>query len=128
MLGVGFLAFLLGAAGWVLARRGRLETSRRYLRWMVFAAALPFIANSAGWIFTEMGRQPWVVFGMLKTSDAGSPSVSTAEVLITLIGFTLLYGVLAMIAGRIFLDKARHGPDPAPAEREEGEPDLALAY
>ena len=128
MLGVGFLAFLLGAVGWWFARRGKLETSRRYLRWMVFAAALPFIANSAGWIFTEMGRQPWVVFGMLKTSDAGSPSVSTAEVLITLIGFTLLYGVLAVIAGRIFLDKARHGPDPAPGEREEGEPDLALAY
>ena len=95
MLGVGFLVFLLGALGWWFAHRGRLEGSRRYLRWMVPAAILPFLANSAGWVFTEMGRQPWVVFGMLKTDDAGSPSVSTAEVLITLIGFTLLYGVLA---------------------------------
>jgi cytochrome d ubiquinol oxidase subunit I len=128
MLGVGFLAFLLGAYGWWQARRGRLAASRRYLRWMVPAAALPFLANSAGWVFTEMGRQPWVVFGMLKTSDAGSPSVSTAEVLITLIGFTALYGVLALIAGRIFLDEARHGPDLEDHEREEGEPDLELAY
>ena len=128
MLGVGFLAFVLGAVGWWLARRGRLETSRRYLGLMVPAVVLPFLANSAGWVFTEMGRQPWVVFGMLKTEEAGSPSVSTAEVLITLIGFTALYGVLALIAGRIFLDKARHGPDPEDTEREEGEPDLALAY
>jgi len=128
MLGIGFLAAVLGFAGWWLVRRGRLAASRRYLKLMVFGAALPFIANSAGWIFTEMGRQPWVVFGMLKTSDASSPSVSTAEVLITLIGFTLLYGVLAVIAGRIFLEKARKGPDPDDAEKEAGEPDLGLAY
>ena len=128
MLGIGFLSFLLGALGWWLAHRGRLESTRWYLKMMVAAVALPFLANSAGWIFTEMGRQPWVVFGMLRTSDAGSPAVSTAEVLITLIGFTLLYGVLAVIAGRIFLEKARKGPDPAEPEKEEGEPDLALAY
>jgi cytochrome d ubiquinol oxidase subunit I len=128
MLGVGFVAFLLGAVGWWLARRGKLESSRRFLKLMVFAAVLPFIANSAGWIFTEMGRQPWAVFGLLRTNDAGSPAVSTAEVLITLVGFTLLYGVLAFIAGRIFLNRARKGPDPIDADREEDEPDLALAY
>ena len=129
MLGVGFLAAVLGFAGWWLIRRGKLTDSRRYLKLMVFGAALPFIANTAGWIFTEMGRQPWVVFGMLKTNDAGSPAVSTAEVLITLVGFTLLYGVLAVIAGRIFLEKARKGPDPDDdTEKEAGEPDLGLAY
>ena len=129
MLGVGFLAAVLGFAGWWLIRRGKLTDSRRYLKLMVFGAALPFIANTAGWIFTEMGRQPWVVFGMLKTNDAGSPAVSTAEVLITLVGFTLLYGVLAVIAGRIFLEKARKGPDSEDdIEKEEGEPDLGLAY
>jgi cytochrome d ubiquinol oxidase subunit I len=141
MLGIGFLAAALGFFGWYLIRRGKLESSRRYLKFMVFGAALPFIANSMGWIFTEMGRQPWVVFGMLKTSDAGSPAVSTAEVLITLIGFTLLYAVLAIIAGRIFLEKARKGADePADAGgaeaayggdgagESESEDDLALAY
>ena len=129
MLGIGFLAFLLGATGWWLGRRGRLESSRRYLKLMVFGAALPFIANSAGWVFTEMGRQPWVVFGLLKTHDANSPSVSSAEVAITLIGFTLLYGVLAVIAGRIFFTTARKGPEPEGSTGEEDdEPDLALAY
>ena len=131
MLGIGMLAALLGIAGWWLSRRGKLDSSRRYLKLMVFAAALPFLANTAGWIFTEMGRQPWVVFGMLKTSDAGSPSVSTAEILITLVGFTLLYAVLAVIAGRIFLEKARKGPDPEGGDgdgTDSTHDDLALAY
>jgi cytochrome bd ubiquinol oxidase subunit I len=74
-----------------------------------------------------MGRQPWAVFGLLKTSDADSPSVSTAEVLITLIGFTLLYGVLAAIAGRIFVKTARKGPVEEGAAEEPGQ-ELALAY
>jgi cytochrome d ubiquinol oxidase subunit I len=138
MLGIGFLSAALGFFGWWLIRRGKLESSRRFLKLMVFGAALPFIANSMGWIFTEMGRQPWVVFGMLKTSDAGSPAVSTAEVLITLIGFTLLYAVLALIAGKIFVEKARKGVgepgDTGGAEAAYGEgggesdDDMALAY
>ena len=121
---------MLGFVGWWLIRKNKLEESRPYLKLMVFGAALPFIANTAGWIFTEMGRQPWVVFGMLKTSDAGSPAVSTFEVLVTLIGFTLLYLVLAIIAGRIFLEKAKKGPDPEkePGEEDTREDDLALAY
>src|SRR5581483_8667228 len=127
MIGCDVLMLLLGAYGWWRLARGDLTERRRFLRVLVPAAALPFIASATGWTFTEMGRQPWVVFGLLKTSDAGSPSVSTAEVLITLIGFTLLYGVLAAIAGRVFLRTARKGAA-APAEGKEGEPDLALAY
>ncbi|MBN1530462.1 MAG: cytochrome ubiquinol oxidase subunit I [Thermoleophilaceae bacterium] len=127
MLGVGFVVLLLGAVGLWLWRRGKLVTSRRYLKLMVAAAALPFLANSAGWIFTEMGRQPWVVFGLLKTDVANSPSVSVAEVLITLIGFTLLYGVLAVIAGRVFLESARKGPV-AEGEAEAPGSELALTY
>jgi cytochrome d ubiquinol oxidase subunit I len=127
MLGVGFLVVILGAIGLWLWRKGTLSASPRYLRVMVVASVLPFVANSAGWIFTEMGRQPWVVFGLLKTNDAGSPSVSTAEVLITLVGFTLLYGVLAVIAGRIFLENARKGPLPE-GEAERPGAELGLAY
>ena len=127
MLGVGFLVALLGLVGLWLWRKGTLATSRRFLRLMVFASVLPFVANSAGWIFTEMGRQPWVVFGLLKTDAAGSPSVSTTEVLVTLVGFTLLYGVLAVIAGRVFLDNARKGPVPE-GEAEGPGADLGLAY
>ena len=127
MLGVGFLVALLGLVGLWLWRKGTLVESPRFLRLMVFASVLPFVANSAGWIFTEMGRQPWVVFGLLKTDVAGSPSVGTGEVLVTLVGFTLLYGVLALIAGRVFLDNARKGPVPEGAAEAPGA-DLGLAY
>jgi cytochrome d ubiquinol oxidase subunit I len=127
MIGCAVLMFLLGAYGWWQARRGTLEQSRRFLRWAVPAAVLPFIASLTGWTFTEMGRQPWVVFGLLKTHAAGSPSVSTAEVLISLVGFTLLYGVLAAIAGRVFFQTARKGPVEEGKADEPGQ-ELALAY
>jgi cytochrome d ubiquinol oxidase subunit I len=127
MIGCAVLMFLLGAYGWWRMRRGKLEQSRRFLQLAVLAAVLPFIASLTGWTFTEMGRQPWVVFGLLKTPDGDSPSVSTAEVLITLVGFTLLYGVLAIIAGRIFFKTARKGPVEAGKADEPGQ-ELALAY
>jgi cytochrome d ubiquinol oxidase subunit I len=85
--------------------------SRLLLLVIVWGAALPYLANSAGWIFTEMGRQPWLVYGVLRTADGVSPGVSTATVLVSLIGFTLLYGGLAVIALRLFL---RHGRDDIP--------------
>ncbi len=116
------------ASAGTCSRKGKLESSKRFLQFAVLAAALPFIANTFGWIFTEMGRQPWVVFGMLKTSDANSPAVSSAEVWITLVGFTLLYGVLAVFAGRIFLKIARKGTPDAPEPDDGGKPDLVLAY
>ena len=135
MVGAGTAIILLTAIGWWLIRRRRLHDSRWWLKLAIPAVALPFIANSAGWIFTEMGRQPWVVQGLLSTDDAVSPTVSTAQVLLTLIGFTVLYGVIALIAGRLFLREAKHGPEPArdpdelppPAPTPET-PDLALAY
>ncbi len=127
MLGVGFFLVLFGALGLWLWRKGTLTESRRFLKLAVAAVVLPFVASSAGWVFTEMGRQPWVVFGLLKTTDAGSPSVSSAEVAITLVGFTLLYGALALIAARIFLGYVRKGPEPGGEDAEEGS-ELGLAY
>jgi cytochrome d ubiquinol oxidase subunit I len=128
MVGAGVVMFLIAAFGVVQQRRGRLGASRRYLWLLIGAAALPFIANSTGWIFTEMGRQPWVVFGLLKTDDAGSPTVSSAQVVLTLVGFTLLYAVLGAIGGRLFVREAAHGPAsevPAPTSDR---PDLVLTY
>jgi cytochrome d ubiquinol oxidase subunit I len=128
MMGAGVLTFLLGMWALIKLRRGELVGRTTVLRLLVPATALPFIANSAGWIFTEMGRQPWVVFGLLKTADSNSPTVSTAMVATTLIGFTLLYTVLGIVGLKLFLKEAKHGPadeiEPAEAEK----PDLALAY
>jgi len=132
MIGAGIAIMVLTAIGLVLQRRRRLQVSRRWLKVMVPAVLLPPIANTSGWIFTEMGRQPWVVQGLLKTDDAVSPAVSGTEVAITLIGFTVLYGVLAVVAGRLAFKAIRTGPPPEHEPSAEGEttekPDLALAY
>ena len=108
---------------------GRLGSSRRFLRLTTWAIALPLIANSAGWVFTEMGRQPWVVQGLLQTRDAVSPSVSAWEVGITLAGFTLLYGVLAVVDAWLMARYAKVVPEP-PAEGsdEAAGGELAMAY
>jgi cytochrome d ubiquinol oxidase subunit I len=77
----------------------------------LFAALLlPYIANSAGWIFTEMGRQPWVVWEVLKTADAVSPNVSFGMVLFSLITFTLLYGALMIVDVWLLARFAKAGP------------------
>jgi cytochrome d ubiquinol oxidase subunit I len=108
------------------ARRGRLLERRRLLWLLLPAAALPFIANTAGWVFTEMGRQPWVVQGLLRTSDAVSPTVGSASIVISLAGFTLLYGVLAVIGFALFARTAAGGPSAAADDKSTS--DLAIAY
>ncbi|HET7567550.1 MAG TPA: cytochrome ubiquinol oxidase subunit I, partial [Gaiellaceae bacterium] len=114
MAGLGFLAVLIGAAGLWLARTpGRLERSSRFLRVAVWAIALPLVANLAGWLFTEIGRQPWIVQGLLLTKDAVSPSVGAWSVGLTLAGFTLLYGLLAVVEAALMIRAAQAGPDPA---------------
>ena len=87
-----------------VALRDGVPGARWYLRVMPWAIALPYIANSTGWIFTEVGRQPWIVFGLQKTADAVSPSVGVGEVLFSLVAFTLVYGVL-MAADVVLLRK-----------------------
>ena len=115
MTGIGFLVALISGLGLLLLWQGRLERSRRYLRLCAYGIALPILANTAGWLFTEMGRQPWVVQGLLKTSDAVSPSVSAWEVGVTLAGFTLLYGVLAAVDGWLMFRYSKSAPPEAPA-------------
>jgi cytochrome bd ubiquinol oxidase subunit I len=128
MIGAGTAIFILTLIGLWLARRGKLETSRRYLGLMVFAAALPFIANTCGWVFTEMGRQPWVVQGLLLTNKGVSPTTSTAMVVTSLTVYTLLYGTLAAVAGWLFFRTAKAGPKATPVTDDRERADLTLAY
>jgi cytochrome d ubiquinol oxidase subunit I len=90
----GVLMFLIAAVGGWLYRRRKLEQSRWFLRIAIGAIALPYIAATAGWILTEMGRQPWIVQGLLLTSKANSPSVGTTWLAISLTVFVLLYVAL----------------------------------
>lgn len=107
MMGLGIVSF--GAAALILwfTRKGRdpATTGLFGLAWRFGPLVLPFLpvlANSVGWIFTETGRQPWLVFGLLRTSAGVSPGVSVVEVIISLTVFTALYAILAVIELRLF--------------------------
>ncbi|MDX3385974.1 cytochrome ubiquinol oxidase subunit I [Streptomyces sp. V2] len=81
-----------------------------YWRLAIWTLAFPLIANSWGWIFTEMGRQPWVVYGIFQTRDAVSPGVSQAEVLTSMIAFTTLYAILAVVEVKLLAKYVKAGP------------------
>ncbi len=109
MVGSGLL--MLALAGWALVAvlRASFERSPRLLALLVPALALPYVANSSGWIFTEIGRVPWIVFGVMRIESSVSPAVSFAEVLCTLVGFTLLYAVLMAADVYLLAKYARAG-------------------
>ena len=109
MVGLGMLFIFFGVAGLVLWWRNKLEESRVYLKMATVVMFLPLLANSLGWIITEMGRQPWVVYGLMLTQDGVSPNVSSSSMLTTTIVFTLLYGIIAAVAVYLIHRFARPG-------------------
>ncbi|MCT9090412.1 cytochrome ubiquinol oxidase subunit I [Streptomyces sp. ASQP_92] len=135
MIGFGMTSFVIGLAGlWLTRKKFMLAPGMRtgedevpnlvlfkstalgtrltkwYWFFAVWTLGFPLIANSWGWIFTEMGRQPWVVYGVLRTQDAVSPSVSQGEVLTSMIVFTLLYAVLAVVEVKLLVKYVKAGP------------------
>jgi cytochrome d ubiquinol oxidase subunit I len=144
MIGLGMLSVLLALVGLWISRGRRLPTSRWFRLAAIGAAITPFVANSFGWIFTEMGRQPWVVVpnptGLdtvrLLTKNGVSPSVGLSSVLISLIAFTLVYGVLAVVELKLLLRYAKAGPatddvprdDSSDDSNDEAERPMAFAY
>ncbi|MGZ4400787.1 MAG: cytochrome ubiquinol oxidase subunit I, partial [Gaiellaceae bacterium] len=104
------LVLVLAVSGLWLWRRGRLAASRRWLRACLAASVLPFLMNTGGWLMTESGRQPWIVQGLLKTSQASSPNVSSTQVWTTLAGFVGIFTLLGGVALWLFLREVRHGP------------------
>jgi cytochrome bd ubiquinol oxidase subunit I len=111
MFGASLLMVAVAAYALYLVIKNWPKKWMRWLKWVPWAIALPYIANSSGWILTEMGRQPWIVQGLLKTEEAASPYVSGGMLLFTLIGFVVIYAVL-MIADIYLLTRfAKAGPD-----------------
>jgi cytochrome bd ubiquinol oxidase subunit I len=98
MVGLGMLFIFFSIGGLVLWWRNKLEDSRIYLKMATIVMFLPLLANSLGWIITEMGRQPWIVYGLMLTKDGVSPNVSSGSMLTTTIAFTILYGIIAAVA------------------------------
>jgi len=118
MVGLGFLFVLLTLVGWF--KRKKLESSPRFLKIMLYAIPLPYVALQAGWIVTEVGRQPWIVYGLMRTKDAVSP-IAASQVGISLAAFILAYTALGVIAFYLIAKHVRRGPEPAAAGPGRGE-------
>ncbi len=110
MIGFGAIASLFVFVALWQMRRGGTPRGRWFGPTMYSLPFLPLLANSFGWIFTETARQPWAVFGLIKTADGVSAVVSAGAVLFTMIVFTLLYGVLAFIEFGLIMKVIKNGP------------------
>jgi cytochrome d ubiquinol oxidase subunit I len=116
---LGSLVFLVFAVAAFFSWRGTFEP-KRWLLWAgVFTIPLPFIAALAGWVLTESGRQPWIVWGLLQTANANSPSVSTATIVLSLVVFGLLYLILTVLNFVLLRRYARFDPPEVGGEGDE---------
>ena len=115
----GTLVFLVFALGAFLHWRGRLASTRWFLWLGVAAIPLPYMAALAGWVLSEVGRQPWIVWGLLKTVDANSPSVSTATIATSLGVFVVLYVALLIVDVVLMRRYARIDPPEVGGEGDE---------
>jgi cytochrome d ubiquinol oxidase subunit I len=111
MTGLGMFMLLTSLAGIILSRMQKFVEYRAFLILMVCAIPAPYLAEQLGWLVAELGRQPWIVYGVLKTSDAVSKSITTTQVLLSLIGFTVLYGLLGAVDIFLLVKYAKKGPD-----------------
>jgi cytochrome bd ubiquinol oxidase subunit I len=121
MVGLGtiFIAVMVVAA--FLLWRGRLYGSRWMLWVLMLAMPFPFIANTAGWLVAELGRQPWLAYGLLRTSEGVSPQLSSGNVLFTLIGFAGMYLIIGLLYILLIVREVDHGPRPEAGEITEGQ-------
>ncbi|MGA2547180.1 MAG: cytochrome ubiquinol oxidase subunit I [Rectinemataceae bacterium] len=111
MVLLGFLFVLLALIAVIFAWRDRLQKNRWFLWIMSFAVVLPYVSCELGWVLAEIGRQPWIVYGLLRTKDALSRSITATDLLISLIGFILLYGTLAAVDAFLLVKYARKTED-----------------
>ncbi len=119
---IGFLMALL-TIFFLYAFRGDI-TKAKWMKWVPWVIVLPYIANISGWLLTEMGRQPWIVQGLLKVQDAVSPNLTTIDLLISLIGYVVVYGALAAADFYLMKKYALLGPDAAVTESEDAAPSV----
>ncbi|MEM6532464.1 MAG: cytochrome ubiquinol oxidase subunit I [Myxococcota bacterium] len=111
MVGLGVFMLALTGLGLFLRWRGTLIENRFMMKIFVGAVFAPYIANQTGWVSAEVGRQPWVVYGLLRTKDAVSPSVSGGETLTSIIMFGLIYLLLGAVWVFVMNSKIQHGPE-----------------
>ena len=113
MVGLGTIFIAVTLVSAFLLWKRRIYDSRAWLWVLMLSLPFPFIANTAGWMTAELGRQPWLVYGLMRTSEGPSMRVSSGNTLFTLIGFMGMYTVLAMLFLFLTRREFEHGPDPA---------------
>jgi cytochrome d ubiquinol oxidase subunit I len=121
MMTFGFIMMAITAFFLWANMRGDIANAR-WMKWVPLTLVLPYLANASGWILTEMGRQPWIVYGLLKVEDAVSPNLTTLDLLISLIGYTVVYGSLAVAMVKLMVKYAKAGPEAAIHESVDVEP------
>lgn len=121
MVGMGGLFILLAFFAW--KKREDLAGNPLLCKALIYAIPLPYITIMAGWLIAEVGRQPWIVYGLMRTSDAVSP-VPSSSVALSLLSFIVVYSALGILDIYLLIKYARKGPQPAPiaenAEENEG--------
>ncbi len=110
MIGLGTIFIASMSAAAFLLWRGRLFTFRPMLWLLMLLAPFPFIANTAGWMTAELGRQPWLIYGLMRTADGASMHVSSGNTLFTLLGFMGLYMLLGILYLFLLQREIEHGP------------------
>jgi cytochrome d ubiquinol oxidase subunit I len=113
MVGLGTMMFALMIVSFFLLRGGRLFTARPVLWMLMLALPFPYIATTAGWMTAEIGRQPWLIYGLMRTANGSSSYVSAGNGLFTLIGFMGLYLVLGVLFLFLITREIAHGPEEA---------------
>jgi cytochrome d ubiquinol oxidase subunit I len=116
MVGLGTIFVAVAALAVAMLARKRLYSTRWLLWALMLLMPFPFIANEAGWMVTEVGRQPWIIYGIMKTADGVSPTVAAGETIFTIIGFAGLYFLLGVLFLFLVLREIGIGPGAEPAE------------
>jgi cytochrome d ubiquinol oxidase subunit I len=120
MVGLGTIFAATSAVGVLLLGLGRLFEARWLLWILMLLLPFPYIANEAGWTVSEVGRQPWIIYGLMRTADASSPTVAGGETIFTLIGFAGMYFMLGVLFLYLVLREIGLGPshEDAPSQTE----------
>ena len=111
MVGFGSAMILLAMIGLFLWKKGRLEHNRVFLKCLLPAISFPFLANTFGWVMTEVGRQPWTVFGLMTTADSVSPNVSPGTILLSIIMYLVIFTILATVMVYLMIREIKKGPE-----------------
>jgi len=115
MVGLGTLFILAMLIAAFLLWRGRLWNTRWALWILLLATPFPFVANTAGWMTSELGRQPWLAYALIRTADGASPQVSSGNVLFSLLGFAGIYTIMSLLYVVVLVKEVAHGPEAPPA-------------